>query len=49
MRKAENIVSVGILRRKGHPIRFMEFVRIGLPFTLAATVVSSFFVWWIWG
>jgi Na+/H+ antiporter NhaD/arsenite permease-like protein len=44
-----NIVSVGILRRKGHPIRFMEFVRIGLPFTLAATVVSSFFVWWIWG
>jgi Na+/H+ antiporter NhaD/arsenite permease-like protein len=44
-----NIVSVGILRRQGYHVSFMEFVRIGLPFTVAATLASFLFVWWIWG
>jgi Na+/H+ antiporter NhaD/arsenite permease-like protein len=43
-----NIVSVGILKREGYPISFMEFVRIGLPFTLAATVLSYVFIWLVW-
>ena len=43
-----NIVSVGILKREGYPISFMEFVRIGLPFTLAATALSYVFVWLVW-
>jgi Na+/H+ antiporter NhaD/arsenite permease-like protein len=44
-----NIVAVGILRRQGYHIRFWEFVEIGLPFTLAATLGSYLFVYWIWG
>ena len=45
---AANIVSVGILKREGYPTSFLEFVKIGLPFTLAATVLSYLFVWFVW-
>ena len=44
-----NIVSVGLLRREGYHVSFWEFVRIGLPFTLAATLGSYLFILWIWG
>jgi Na+/H+ antiporter NhaD/arsenite permease-like protein len=44
-----NIVAVGLLRRQGYHVSFWEFVKIGLPFTLAATLGSYFFVLWIWG
>jgi Na+/H+ antiporter NhaD/arsenite permease-like protein len=40
-----NIVSVGILQREGHPVSFGSFVKIGLPFTIAATVVSYILLW----
>ena len=43
-----NIVSTGILRREGYATSFWEFMRIGLPFTLAATVASYGFVWLFW-
>jgi Na+/H+ antiporter NhaD/arsenite permease-like protein len=43
-----NIVSVGILRRKGWHVHFFEFVKIGLPFTIAATLLSYLFIWTIW-
>jgi len=46
---AANVVSVGILRREGHPVGFWEFAKIGLPFTLAATVPAGIFLWLIWG
>jgi di/tricarboxylate transporter len=26
-------------------VKFMEFVRIGFPFTVASVIASSFFVW----
>jgi Na+/H+ antiporter NhaD/arsenite permease-like protein len=35
-----NLVCVGILEREGRHVSFGSFVRIGLPFTVAATVVS---------
>ena len=44
-----NIVAVGILRRQGYHISFWEFVEIGLPFTLAATLGSYLFVYFVWG
>jgi len=33
-----NIVATGILKREGWDISFMQFVKIGLPFTIAATL-----------
>jgi len=44
-----NIVAMGILRRQGQAVRFGQFVRIGLPFTLAAVAASTLFGWLIYG
>jgi Na+/H+ antiporter NhaD/arsenite permease-like protein len=43
-----NVVVYGMLRKMGEKVSFMGFVRIGLPFTLAATVASALFTWIIW-
>jgi Na+/H+ antiporter NhaD/arsenite permease-like protein len=44
-----NIVGVGLLKSRGYDTSFWEFVRIGLPFTIAATVISSGFIWLMFG
>ena len=44
-----NIVACGMLRKEGYEVRFGEFMRIGIPFTLAAVVPAYLFVWWVWG
>lgn len=43
-----NIVSVGILKREGYSVSFWQFIRIGLPFTLAATIMGYIFIWFVW-
>ena len=44
-----SVVTLGILRKHGHTVGFREFMRIGVPYTVAAVVPSSIFVWLIWG
>jgi Na+/H+ antiporter NhaD/arsenite permease-like protein len=46
---AANIVSVSVLRKNGFKVSFMDFVRVGLPFTIAATAVGAAFIWFVWG
>jgi Na+/H+ antiporter NhaD/arsenite permease-like protein len=46
-----NVVAYGLLHRaEGEGISFLEFTRIGLPFTLAAVTAGSLFLWvtWAW-
>ena len=43
-----NLVAVGILEREGRHVSFGSFVRIGLPFTVAATVVAYLALWLIY-
>ncbi len=43
-----NIVAMGILRKQGQAASFGQFVRIGLPFTLAAVTASALFGWLIY-
>ncbi len=43
-----NIVTVGILKKQGHLVSFREFMAVGVPYTAAAVIAASFFVWWIW-
>jgi Na+/H+ antiporter NhaD/arsenite permease-like protein len=43
-----NIVAMGILKRQGRAVSFGQFVRIGLPFTLAAVAASALFGWLIY-
>ncbi|MBM3249649.1 MAG: TRAP transporter large permease subunit [Candidatus Omnitrophica bacterium] len=44
-----NIVACGILKKEGHEVKFFDFVKIGLPFTLAAVTAAYLFIWFIWG
>jgi Na+/H+ antiporter NhaD/arsenite permease-like protein len=43
-----NIVAVGLLKKEGYPTSFWTFVKIGLPFTMAATIGGAVFIWLIW-
>lgn len=44
-----NIVACGLLKKEGYEVRFKDFMKIGLPFTLAAVTAAYLFVWFIWG
>lgn len=43
-----NIAGVGMLRKEGYEVGFRDFMRIGLPFTLAATLSAYIFLWVFW-
>jgi Na+/H+ antiporter NhaD/arsenite permease-like protein len=43
-----NIVACGLLKKEGYPVKFMHFVKIGLPFTLVAVIPAYLFIWLIW-
>lgn len=43
-----NVVTCGILKKHNYTVDFMQFVRIGLPFTFFAVLASSTFVWLMW-
>jgi Na+/H+ antiporter NhaD/arsenite permease-like protein len=43
-----NIVACGILKKEGYPVKFGQFVKLGLPFTLAAVLAAYLFVWFVW-
>ncbi|MDI6760765.1 MAG: SLC13 family permease [Candidatus Brocadiaceae bacterium] len=43
-----NMVAIGLLQKSGTPVTFMEFVRVGLPFTVMAVSTASVFLWLVW-
>ena len=43
-----NIAGVGMLRKEGYEVRFRDFFKIGIPFTLAAVLGGYLFVWIFW-
>jgi len=43
-----NIVACGLLKKEGYTVKFGEFAKIGLPFTLAAVMAAYLFVWFVW-
>lgn len=44
-----NVVAVGLLRKNNYHIKFGDFTKIGLPFTIAAVSVAYLFIWFVWG
>jgi Na+/H+ antiporter NhaD/arsenite permease-like protein len=44
-----NVVTIGMLRKRGHLVGFGKFMALGLPFTAAAVLAASAFVWLVWG
>jgi len=45
---AANLTAIGILRREGRPVSFAAFVKIGLPFTLAATLTAYIALYFVY-
>lgn len=46
---AANITGIGILRKDGWEVRNTDFLRIGIPFTLAAVIPAYIFLWVFYG
>lgn len=44
-----NIAGIGILRKEGHEVTTKDFVRIGVPFTLAAIIPAYIYIWIFYG
>ncbi|NMB01280.1 MAG: arsenic transporter [Firmicutes bacterium] len=44
-----NITGLGLLRKEGYEVSAGEFMRLSVPFTLAAVVTGYVLVWLIWG
>lgn len=43
-----NIAGVGMLRKEGYEVKFWDFAKIGIPFTLAAVIGGYVFLWVVW-
>ncbi|WP_035779666.1 SLC13 family permease [Butyrivibrio sp. MC2013] len=43
-----NIAGVGMLRKEGYEVRFRDFFKIGIPFTLTAVTSGYLFIWLFW-
>ena len=43
-----NIAGTGLLRKEGYEVTFSSFMRIGVPFTLAAVIGGYLFLWFAW-
>jgi Na+/H+ antiporter NhaD/arsenite permease-like protein len=43
-----NIVACGLLKKEGHPVKFGNFVKLGLPFTMFAVAAAYLFIWFTW-
>ena len=43
-----NIAGVGMLRKEGYEVKFWDFAKIGIPFTLAAVIGGYVFLWFVW-
>ena len=44
-----NIAAIGILRRNGETVTTRDFLKIGVPFTLAAVAAGYACLWLVWG
>lgn len=44
-----NIAAIGILRKNGESVSTRDFLRIGVPFTLAAVLAGYIYIWLVWG
>ena len=43
-----NITALGILRKNGYEVSSKVFMKISIPFTLAAVMVGYVMVWMVW-
>lgn len=44
-----NITGIGLLRKEGYEVKNSDFMRIGIPFTIAAILPAYVFIWVFYG
>lgn len=44
-----NVAGIGILKKEGYEVKTMDFMKIGIPFTLTAVFIGYLFIWIVWG
>lgn len=44
-----NIMAIGILRRQGYEVKNSTYMKISVPYTLAAVTVAYIVLWLLWG
>lgn len=44
-----NITGIGLLRKEGWEVKNSDFMRIGIPFTLAAIIPAYLYIWLFYG
>ena len=43
-----NVVSMGILKKEGYPMKFSGWLKVGVPFTIITTAVAAAVLYLIW-
>lgn len=43
-----NITALGILRKDGYEVSALQFMKLGVPFTMTAVIVGYIMIWFIW-
>jgi Na+/H+ antiporter NhaD/arsenite permease-like protein len=43
-----NIVSMGILKKEGYPMKFSGWLKVGVPFTVITTLAAAVLLWLLW-
>lgn len=44
-----NVVGIGMLNKEGYKVSLVDFLKIGLPFTLFAVLGGYALIWFVWG
>lgn len=43
-----NVVSMGILKKEGYPMKFTGWLKVAIPFTILTTSAASIVLWFVW-
>lgn len=43
-----NVVSMGIVKKEGYPMKFSGWLKVALPFTILTTTVAAIVLWILW-
>ena len=43
-----NVVSMGIVKKEGYPMKFRDWLKVAVPFTILTTGMSAVVLWLLW-
>ena len=43
-----NVVSMGIVKKEGYPMKFADWLKVAAPFTILTTGISAVVLWLLW-